>query len=417
MRRPSWSCNTAVMVSPQLPVAVNENGCYSDTARVPVNISPIPISEFTLPEAICDSSYADIVYSGIDSTDAVYTWDFDGGNIVNGADEGPYQVSWGSEGLKTVSLQVNQDGCESEVTMHQVEVSYPYNNQKICLVSLDRETGKNAVMWEKSDAQDIAYYNIYRESIVGGTYNLIASMPADTLSYYVDMGSEPESKSHKYKISVVDTCGSESDKSPYHKTMLLSTNLGPTSINLSWTEYVVEATGFGFETYIIYRGTAPDKLDSLTSIPPDNEQWIDNNPPSGTVYYQVAGVVANPCSPSGNYKAGTGPYTHSLSNLDDNKLKETSVQDRIAGAQNLHVFPNPYRDLVNIEYQLSKSSEVRIEVFSILGVRVLEIEHGNQLPGTYHYEIGADQLNAGSVYYLKFSVGDKTSVTKLIPAK
>ena len=89
----------------------------------------------------------------------------------------------------------------------------------------------------------------------------------------------------------------------------------------------------------------------------------------------------------------------------------------IAAGQNLRVFPNPFQDKVNIEYQLTRSSEVKIEVYNILGARVLEIEHSNQLPGSYHYEIGADQLNAGAVYYLKFSVGDKTSVTKLIPAK
>jgi len=409
----SWSGIGIKTVS----LVVEQNTCVSDTTKHEVSVNPVPISGFTMPAAVCGSSQVQITYDGVDSVGASYDWNFNGGNVGSGTDEGPYQVSWATGGVKTVSLQVTQDGCVSSLTQDQIEVSYPYDGQTICLVSLDRETGKNAIIWEKGDDPAVEFYRIYRESIVGGVYTEIATLPADTLSYYVDMTSEPESKSHKYKIAVIDTCGNESDRSLYHKTMLLSTNLGPTSINLSWTEYVVESTGFGFETYIIYRGSAPNQLDSLTSIPPDNEQWIDNNPPAGNVYYQVAGVVADPCNPSGNFKAGTGPYTHSLSNLDDNKLKETSVQDLIAGAQNLRVFPNPFQDKVNVEYLLRQNSQVKIEVFNILGVRVLEIENSNQLPGTHHYEINADKLDGSSVYYLRFSVNDKTSVTKLIPAR
>ncbi len=166
-----------------------------------VSVNPIPNSGFNLPEGICDSGYVQVLYEGVDSMDADYIWDFDGGTVVNeGIDEGPYQISWSTEGIKTVSLQVNQDGCISETTNKQIVVSYPYDGQDICLVTLDPETNKNAIIWEKSDSTGVQFYRIYRQSPTGETYELLETMPVDTLSYYVDMTSEPESKSHRYRL-------------------------------------------------------------------------------------------------------------------------------------------------------------------------------------------------------------------------
>ena len=119
----------------------------------------------------------------------------------------------------------------------------------------------------------------------------------------------------------------------------------------------------------------------------------------------------------GGKKAGTGPYSHSLSNLDDNKLKETAVKDVLSDANSLRVFPNPFQDKVRVEYMLQQPSDVKIEVFNILGVRVLELENSGQMPGVYNYDIRTEDLDGSSIYYLRFSVDNKTSVRKLIPAR
>lgn len=415
------SGNTHMVSWPEIGVktvslVVEENTCVSDTTWHAISVNPVPISDFSLADAVCGPDAVDITYSGVDSVDADYDWSFNGGTVISGSEEGPYQVSWAAGGTKTVSLQVTQDGCESLLTQKQIVVSYPYEGQEICIVTLDSASRRNAIIWEKGDHPGVEFYRIYRETTDQGVYEPIATLPAEKLSYYVDLTHETGS-AQKYKISVIDTCGNESDKSLYHKTMNLTTNTGPSTINLIWEEYFVEPAAFGFKSYIIYRGTSPDQMDSIKSLPSDRKTWVDEDPPTDTtVYYQVAGVVWNPCSPTGSFKAGTGPYTHSLSNLDDNKLK-TSVNTLQGNANSLRVFPNPFRDQVRVEYSLQQASDVRVEIFNILGVRVLEIEDSRQMPGEYHYDVRAQDLDGSSVYYLRFSVDDRTSVQKLIPAR
>ena len=417
----SW--DTAMVYSVEL--VVEENGCSSDTSKASLTVHPIPVSTFSLPEAVCNSDLVTALYGGSVSGDATFTWDFDGGVVSEGDANGPgpIKITWATEGTKTVSLDVSDHGCGSAVTEEDIIVSYPFNEQSICLVTVDLETGKNAIIWEKQSEPGIDFYNIYRESNVGGVYDLIATFPADTLSYYVDVNSEPELKSHKYRVSVVDTCGNESDVSLYHKSMLLTTGLGSDRINVSWTEYEVEGTGFGFVSYIIYRGPAANMLEPIDTIPADNTLYPDINPPDGNNFYQVAGVAADACSPSGIFKAGTGPYSHSLTNLDDNKLKEsdttdnTTVRDVLTENNQLRVYPNPFYDQIKVDYLLQKNADVSIEVFNLLGVRVFEVSFADQVPGLHSYDIRATELDGSSIYYLRFKIDGRTAVKKLIPAR
>ncbi len=101
--------------------------------------------------------------------------------------------------------------------------------------------------------------------------------------------------------------------------------------------------------------------------------------------------------------------------MDDNKLKETSVEDMLSGVSNLRVFPNPFSEKVNVEYNLEQASDVKIEVYNLLGVRVLEVENVRQTPGSHNYNIKSEELDGSSIYYLRFSVNGSSSVIKLVP--
>lgn len=300
-----------------------------------------------------------------------------------------------------------------------VSVQYPYEGEDICLVSVDPETEKNMVIWEKTLGAGIESYNIYRESSTADVYELIGNIPFDNLSVFIDVNSQPEVKQYKYKISVVDTCGNESSKSPYHKTMLLVSNLGPTSINLSWTEYTVESGGFGFVKYLIYRGDAPGNLALIDSIASDNTSYPDYDPPASRMYYRIAGVKATKCYPSvtTGKKAGTGPYSQSMSNLEDNRL-QTGIQDLRDGTYNLKIYPNPFRQQTRITYRLDKTSDVKIEVFNLLGARTADIVNAKQNPGDFSYDLNASDMGvAEGVFYLRFTVNGNTTVKKLILTK
>jgi hypothetical protein len=399
-------------------LVVEENTCVSDTTRKDISVNPVPISEFIMPAAVCDSDQVDIVYSGVDSVNAGYNWNFDGGTAV-GSDEGPYQVLWTTDGTKSVSLQVTQDGCQSPLTQKDIDVKFTYAGTEICLITVDSSTQKHMVIWEKPLNKGIESFNVYRQTSIAGEYELLSNVPYDNLSVYVDITSEPKKKQYLYKISAVDSCG-ESPKSPYHKTLLLQFDADDG--DLHWGKYEIENGDIGFSTILIYEGADSVDLTQIASVAGNEDFYSDLDPPDptkGKRWYRIAGVKPDTCYPSvstGGLKAGTGPYVHSLSNLDDNKLK-TSTKDVLTGTENLRVYPNPFQDEVRVEYLIAKPSAVKIEVYNILGVRVLELENNTQLPGVYHYDIRAEDLDGSSIYYLRFSIDDRSLVRKLIPAR
>jgi len=294
----------------------DDHGCQGNSDTITIeNMTPRLTLVIKSDTIFCEGESVELV-AQIDNynpeTEYTYTWsDASQDSAIIVTTSGDYHFNVFNEVA----------GCENESDTTEVIVRYPYDNLDICIVSVDTATGKNAVIWERPENEAITDFKIYREAPLGG-YDLLATLPFDDFSYWLDNTSEPDVKSHKYKISVIDSCDNESALSNYHKTMLLTTSLGPDRINLDWTEYVVENTGFAFIGYIIYRGTGSDDLEPIDTIPSDNTVYPDINPPDGDNSYRVAGVRENPCNPSGIQKAGAGPYYHSLSNLDKNRLND-----------------------------------------------------------------------------------------------
>jgi hypothetical protein len=60
------------------------------------------------------------------------------------------------------------------------------------------------------------------------------------------------------------------------------------------------------------------------------------------------------------------------------KKRRTSVQQKL-----LHGYPNPFNGSVNIEYHLDSSSDVKINVYDVLGTHVRTLVDGNKETGTH----------------------------------
>ncbi|KPK81241.1 MAG: hypothetical protein AMS27_15640, partial [Bacteroides sp. SM23_62_1] len=314
-----WPSTGAKTVS----LFVVQKGCYSDTSESILNVYPVPTSTFSIQSAVCADGIVSVTYTGTATAAAEYNWLFDGGVIQSGSGQGPLEVNWATGGNKSVSLQVSENACNSGITNHVIYVAYPYENEEICIVTVDLETGKNMVVWEKTPDVGIASYNIYRQSNVAGVYDSIGNVPYNNLSLFVDMKAIPEQQQYLYKITAVDTCGNESGLSQYHKTLFLQYTGSDVGINLSWKLYQIEGTPVSFSSYILYRGTDSTELAPFDTISGDLDAYtdIDSEVLEIRYYYRIAGVRSQVCAPTGNLKAGSGPYSHSLSNLEDNRLQ------------------------------------------------------------------------------------------------
>ncbi|MDC3260227.1 FG-GAP-like repeat-containing protein, partial [bacterium] len=186
-------------------------------------------------------------------------------------------------GTYTVSV-TNAIGCTQTDSLTIAPEAYPQH--PICLISVDNTSTKNLVVWEKPLFQGIDSVKIYRE-FGTGNYGLVGIVSNDTLSQFIDnsFGINPNITSYRYKISLLDSCGNESQVSPFHETMHLSTNLAPNGgVNLIWDAY----EGFPVVYYRILRdSTFNNDWQVMDSVSSNSFIWTDNTPPTAGADYMV----------------------------------------------------------------------------------------------------------------------------------
>ncbi len=174
-----------------------------------------------------------------------------------------YEWLWSPGGQATPKIEnlavgvyevmvTDETGCTGFNVFEIKEV--PPERNDICFVTVDSATQMNMVEWENSDPDNASHYNIYREGSEKDNYQLIGSVPATELSIFTDSVADPTLRSWRYKLSVVDHCGNESELSDHHKTIHLTMNTGwiSNTVNLLWDHY----EGFDVQTYKLYREIA-----------------------------------------------------------------------------------------------------------------------------------------------------------------
>ncbi len=287
-----------------------------------------------------------------------------------------------------------------------------YQNEEICMVRVDEKTGKNMIVWEKTPGEGTISYNIYREGNVIGQYEFIGNRPYDNLSIFIDNTSNPKTKSYRYKLSAVNSFGTESRLSPEHKTMHLTVNIGQdNAINLLWDAY----EGFNLTTYNVYRGTSWGTMSLIASLPANLTSFTDLTPPQGVkVFYFISVIKESACSPQvGRLKSTSGPFSQSISNLEDNRLKDTDIDDVNQIISTIEVHPNPVFDDAIIDFTLDAESLVNIALNDITG-RTLQIIENKMLKlGEHHINIDLSGYNPG-VYYLIINTKGETTSKKII---
>jgi hypothetical protein len=278
------------------------------------------------------------------------------------------------------TLQSLVHGCDSVVRLTLDYTAPPPLPPSICMITVD-EQNHNEIVWKRRE--DLVFYNIYREGMQSGQYDLLATTGYDDANLWTDTSSDAKIRSYRYKVSGIDTCGNESDLSDSHKTMHLTINSGLNgSWNLIWTAY----EGADYSTYNIYRATG-DTLGSLMltgSMPAGNTSYSDFSAPAGYVYYVVEIMLDNPCDVSkslGSIKSniatnnpGTG--LNACSSLDNGKL-----------------YPNPATDHINIVLP-DNAAYALFTLYDMQGKALIHQEIGNRTE-----EISVSSLAAGMYIY------------------
>ncbi len=349
------SPTTTANISGYYYVNVVVNGCPSPVDSTFVTINPIPLApEISGNNRVCIGSPISLSVNSI--TGDSCSWVGPNGYSTN--DQNPI-VS--DSAILSMSgyyyASVFENGCSSPSDSIEVIVNQPMENPIICIVGIDSAQQKNMVVWNKIASNAINHYNIYKESSFVNQYELIGVVPYDSLSVFIDTISNPLQSSTKYRISITDSCNTETTLSPEHKTIHLSINQGMgNSFNLIWNNY----EGFATSTYNIYRGTSQDNVSLLASLPSSVNSYTDFSPPTGYVYYQIEVLSPSNCSPS-----KSNNYNSSKSNFASNNPNNIS---EISYEREIIITPNPADTYLHVAISnYSTTNDYNLKIYSLDG--------------------------------------------------
>ncbi|MBI5539736.1 MAG: T9SS type A sorting domain-containing protein [Bacteroidia bacterium] len=99
------------------------NGGCVDSDTVTINFQSVPTSTFAAESPICLGDSGVVVYTGTGGFMSTYSWNFGTATVLSGTGVGPFYVTWSAAGIYDISLVVQNNGCMSILTNHQVQVN------------------------------------------------------------------------------------------------------------------------------------------------------------------------------------------------------------------------------------------------------------------------------------------------------
>ncbi len=359
-------------------VTIYQNNCPVTSAGISVTVNPLPsVPTITSIGTITPCSGGSMTLtapSGFTS----YLWN-------TGSTSSSLVVSQSGNYSVTVT---NTNGCSRTSNPFVVNASF-MQPQLVCIVGMDSLTNENKIIWEKPVTLGIDSFYVYKETNVSNVYAKIGGTDYTDLAILLDANSNPAVQAYRYKVSILDTCGVETNLGDFHKTIHLTINQGIGGAwNLIWSHY----EGLNFGSYNIYRGTDPSNISLLTTIQSNLNSYTDLTPPAGPLYYQIEVVNPLNCDPTKSLNYGV-----SRSNIVNNG--QIGVNENKVFQYN--VYPNPTNGVITLQ----SAPELIGNSFTILDFmgRILmqdtisnikqDIDMMNFAKGTYYLKIEGALLN------------------------
>lgn len=274
-----------------------------------------------------------------------YSWTLPiGGSVISGNNTDAVTVRYAAHAVSGTVNVKGENTCGSgtvspgfSVTIASVPVL------PICYVTVDTSSTYNQVAWEKPSASDIDSFRVYRETTNG--YEVIRYLPYNASGMITDSASKPNTTFSRYKLSVIDSCGNESELSEYHSTIYLAANIGVAGVvNLNWSKYEGSAVNY----YRILRDDIGNgKFHVIDSVTQSNDVYTDQEAasyPDGR--YKIEVVWSGNC--------GAANKTTATINTTRSNIKNTNKMIASVPAGNtddkIKLYPNPVNDHFLVEY-------------------------------------------------------------------
>lgn len=113
------------------------------------------------------------------------------------------------------------------------------------------------------------------------------------------------------------------------------------------------------------------------------------------------------------YRTGTASNNIYIDNI--NITGVVGIDENANSISSVSIYPNPSNQTSTVAYHLDKKANTKIEVMDVLGKSVFVQSNSAQAEGDYKVQISKQNLNLrNGIYFVKFSVEDKSVTKKLI---
>lgn len=384
----------------------DSNGCR-DSATTIIYTEPVTFGAYTFPDTINagDSAW---LYAEC-AIPATYLWS-------NGSTTSSLYV----EPVTTTSYTCTATTpCGTYMDTLTVYVNGSCTNafdEPICIVTVDTATGKDEVIWGRTDSppqNGFGSYRVYRDT--GNGFNLADTQALNALSEYIDTIANPNARPVSYKLATFDSCG-ESALSPPHITIYLTTSAAFNVNILNWTAYV----GFTPSVYRIFRGLALSSLVQIDSVASNILTFRDTLPPAGSIYVVEAVNPHSACIP----ESKAMPHRHildvlsltgSFSNGFNTKQLILGISKNVAAIGNLTIYPNPANGMVTIQFNVGTQefvSLIHINIINELGQVVYDNSESGTA-GAFKEQINLQNVAPG-IYSIRLQTNSDILIRKLV---
>ncbi len=361
------------------------------------------------------------------------------------------------------------DSCGNESAMSD------YHETIHLLVSLGTPPIMN-LNWDNYEGIAFSYYTIWRDTTALDNWDSLTSLTSNNTTY-LD-ANPPQTGVLRYIIEVVHPDGCLADKSKnYNSSKSNTTAVAGTALGVSSSvtdasqgncDGIVAATVSGGVAPYTYLWDDPANQTNATAtglcagyvtvlVTDAIGDTVSTTDSVGTIIVPLSGVVtttnaadSSTCTgqalvtPAG----GVSPYTYQWNDpsgqtnatafglcvgtitctiVDANgdtayASGTVTVPVGILEISNnkimMRVFPNPYSGETQIVYSLTTDADVRLEIFNVLGERIVTLANEHQYMGEHKYMFGAARLGySNGIYLVKLTANNQVHFERLIELK
>ena len=98
------------------------------------------------------------------------------------------------------------------------------------------------------------------------------------------------------------------------------------------------------------------------------------------------------------------------------KLNGNQTQHSLKTVEVFRIYPNPFNPKTNIEYTIFEESFVKVDIYNVLGVKVLTLGNEYKFPGTYKLVFDGTKFSSG-IYYCRINIGSFNTIKKVVLIK